>query len=203
MVEIFLFLLLVGSIAVVLLLVRPLKFTLSATMVNVAVTLELGLDIFGRRCSRQWRLPLAAPAFFGTPRPSLKFSWGVFDNALKAFSLLDRGSRRLSRRMVISEFHLECVIGLADAAQTALWTGRVAQLLSWWITDRVAPRACRAPHFSVRPAWEGWVVNGNFTSIIELRPSDIILAAVAEISHFKGGRSLGKSITRSRIGASH
>lgn len=185
-------LLTIGFAATVLLflwaLTKPLQLTISAVVQGFSVTLTIAVDYGRVHRGHTWHLPVTPPKS-DRPRPRLKLTPKIIDDAVWAFGVLDRLTYRLWNRMKVTQFDLTAEIGLNDAAETALWMGRAAQVLGWWISIRVAPRSTRPPRWQVVPRWDAPILLCNFTSIIQLQPSDIILAIVYGLwGQVKGGQ---------------
>jgi hypothetical protein len=162
---------------------------------------ELSLSVhYGRlRLAHRWQLPVRPPSNQLPSRThSAHVSWTLLQRALRALFRMENLVGRLWARMVVRDFNLTVSLGLGDAAATALWTGRAALAASWWIASRIAPRAHCTPYFKVSPNWDQPSVFCDFTSIIQLRPSDIILAALASLS-YKGGRQDGRAAVDSTV----
>lgn len=154
---------------------KPFWLTLSWTIDNVDVDLQVRLDYSAIHKHRTWHLPLKPPAKM---RPTLKVnvSPAMIDRACHAITVLQRLTHRLYERMQVVRFEFSCQLGLADAAQTAIWTARLTDVIAGWIALKIAPRAQSVPRFLMEPVWDEVGVHCNFTSIIQLRLSDIILA---------------------------
>jgi hypothetical protein len=87
-----------------------------------------------------------------------------------------RPLRYLGRRLAIEKFQLTIAIGCDDAARTAMWVGRLSALVATSVNALVAPLALSPPGLAILPLWHESRISVEFTSIIRLRPSDIILA---------------------------
>lgn len=170
---------------------RPLRLIISAEVEGIAVHLQVTVHYGRIRRRRDWTLPVLPPpkAHSTSPKPAFRLTPEIIDEAIWAYRLLNRITDRLWHRMRIVEFDVYAEIGLNDAAQTALWMGRATALLAWWIGLRIAPAAAVPPSWVVVPIWDRQIIAGKFTSIIQLLPSDIILAIVYGLmGQAKGGQ---------------
>lgn len=171
----------------------PLSLGIDAEVRAGAVALSFSLGYAGLRLARHWLLPVRPPVPHSPSRHHLHLSVKLWYRALWVLARMENFTDRLWSRMVVRRFNLSLAWGCNDAAATAVWTGRAALVASWWIAARVAPRARCTPEFNISPHWGGPALVCDFTSIIQLRPSDIILAAIASLREHKGGRQHGSA----------
>lgn len=156
-------------------------------MQNLTMVLTVNVKFTGLHKEMSWQLPARAPEVDSPPPPRFKLSMAVIHRAIWALRRFDELTDSLWRRIRVTRFDLACRIGIGDAAKTALLVGYLDEVLAWWVQVRIAPRAVLAPSWVVEPVWDGPVLDLNFTSIILVRASDIILAVVSTLSHTKGG----------------
>lgn len=165
---------------------HPMRVTLHARVENTRVELRVGLDYVGLHRAHSFQLPetpdAAAPGIPAT-RQHFKISWHVMHKALSLLRHVEDLTDQLWCRTQVKQFDLSVRLGLPDASGTALWAGRITTAIAWWIGVRIAPRSDPPPRFSVTPEWGQTGVVCNFASIIQLRPSDIILATIASLRH--------------------
>ncbi len=175
---------------------QPLALTFSARIDGLLVDLRVDVAYSRIHRGRTWHLPVLPPQKKDAARSHLDLTPTLIDEALWAYQVLNRVSDALWHRMRVQKFELTAQIGLNDAASTALWMGRLSELAAWWIGMRVAPRASVSPSFAIIPVWDEAVLTCNFTSIIQLLPSDIILAIVSGLfGQVKGGHDIyGKPV---------
>ncbi len=176
----------------------PMRLCITVDVEGLHVVLTVQVSYGGMARRRTWRLPVLPPQHSQETAGSSHFSLNpqLIDEAIWAYRLLNRITDRLWHRMVVKDFTLSVRVGTGDAAQTALWMGRLTDLTAWWIGIRIAPRATKPPAWVVIPDWDEEIFAGKFTSIIQLRPSDIIFAIVyGLLGHLKGGQpSYGQSV---------
>lgn len=189
------------AIAIGFLLRRPIQMTMDLSLENRQPRLQFGLHFIGLSGRRTWGLPLknVDSSSASDPRPdsqSPKFEPEMLGHALWILTRLGRINHQLWERSRIVRFDLQLRVGFGDAARTALWTGHLIEVIAWWMSVRIVPRTTDEPHFVVQPVWDRSELYCNFTSIIELLPSDIILAiAYGLMGRDKGGAtSYGESI---------
>lgn len=168
---------------------QPLLLTVAAAAEGLSVELTVQAKYSRIHKTRTWSLPvIPSHQAKKSGGPALQLNPALIDEAIWAYRVLNRITDQLWHRMQIVNFDLYAEVGLGDAAQTALWMGRVTQWTAWWIGIRVGPRAMKPPHWTVIPVWEESVFRGNFSSIIQLLPSDIMLAILyGLLGHPKGG----------------
>lgn len=167
---------------------QPISLTLCGRMQDLSGSLEIKLDytmIHQRQC---WSLPAQPSGNLPTKPDRFKISVRRINRVLWSLRKFEHIVDALWHHMQVTKFDFYCQVGLGDAAQTALWSGRLTELLAWWINVHIAPRAMPPPLFAVDSVWDRRVWACNFTSIIQLRPSDIILAVASGFAHRKGGR---------------
>lgn len=187
-------------LALVLLLRSALGIRVKIEVQNLSAAMILQVDYLVLHWSHQWTLPIRIKREKQSRRRHLPVR--AVRRALWLVPQFQRVTERLWERMTVREFVLDARIGMGDAAQTALWTGRLTEAAAWWIDVRVVPRASQPPSFAIEPVWDRSEVLCNFSSIIQLRVSDIILAVVSSLRTSKGGRRDGKSVRAQGIGAS-
>ncbi len=167
---------------------QPLDLSFSLRIEGLEIELATAVHYSRIHRSRTWTLPVLPPRQHAS-QTHFHLTPELIDEALWAYEVLNRTMDALWHRMHIEAFDLHATIGFADAARTAVWTGRATDLLAWWIGMRIAPRAHQAPRFLVEPNWDQAGVSGNFTSIIRVQPSDIILAIIRGLTGpAKGGQ---------------
>lgn len=172
---------------------KPFWLTFIWTIDNLQVNLRICIDYSSVHKHRNWQLPMMTPA--QPPPPAVHVNWSrpTLDRACWAVTLLLRLTHQLFERMRVVRFDLCCRLGLANAAHTAVWTAQLTDVVSAWIALKIAPKAQTTPRFAIEPIWGEVAFHCNFTSIIQLRLSDIILAMISSlISSSRGGVWHGK-----------
>lgn len=176
----------------------PMTLGITVDVEGLHVVLSVRVSYGGIGLQHTWKLPVLPPrhSHEKTGSSHLSLNPQLIDEALWAYQLLNRITDRLWKRMEVKDFTLSVWVGTGDAAQTALWMGRLTNLTAWWIGIRIAARANKPPAWVVIPEWKERVLAGKFTSIIQLRPSDIIFAIICGLlGQLKGGqRTYGQSV---------
>ncbi|WP_246277113.1 DUF2953 domain-containing protein [Neobacillus endophyticus] len=102
--------------------------------------------------------------------------------------------RKFFQKVVIKKFEWETLMGIGDAAYTAmaagaLWTlkGSIIGLISHYLQLKEMPKLSITPHFQAA------VIQTRFTCMIQFRIGHAILAGLKLIKFWKGGRSRFKS----------
>ncbi len=180
---------------------KPVRLLFTVRSKNALIDLDVELSWGWIRRKRSWRLPVKPPVGVEVkPGPKIQVSSELIHEALSVFSLIAHLNRELWKRMTVIHFDFWCELGLGDAAATAVWTGWVSEWVAWWISSRIAPRALQAPTFAVVAAWDQPEILCNFTSIIQVRPSDIILATASGLGdRVKGGLTRGKPVRSGNV----
>ncbi|PSR22844.1 MAG: hypothetical protein C7B45_05070 [Sulfobacillus acidophilus] len=172
---------------------KPFWLTFTWTVENCRVNLQVCVDYSAIHRHRSWQLPVKSVLQASPPALPMNWSGHAIDRACWALTVLSRLTQHLFERMQVVRFDLRCRVGLANAAQTALWTAQLAEAASAWIALKISPRAQTTPTFEIEPIWDGSAFLCNFTSIIQLRLSDIILAMISGlVGPSRGGVWYGK-----------
>lgn len=185
--------------------VQRVSLALRLRAVDASFQLEVGVSYLWFQSSHTWHLPVKPPPKPGPGSP-MKISLQFIEQSFSFLGRVREANHQLWKRVIIPHLDLTIQLGMGDAAQTAIWTGRLSDIAAWWISSRIAPRASRPPTFSIEPLWDESGFSCNFSSIIQLRPSDIILAIASGLwGQGKGGLMRGKPVRNrdaSLLGAS-
>ncbi|NMP22436.1 hypothetical protein [Sulfobacillus harzensis] len=176
---------------------RPIRLVMAAEVDGLTSRLSIEVRYAYIHRQKEWNPPVwpQSSKHHNPKEPSFSLTPHLIDEAIWAFRVLNRITDQLWHRMRVERFDLCIRVGLGDAAATALWMGRLTDLAAWWIGLRIAPRAQSAPSWVVVPSFDEPLVAGEFTSIIRLQPSDIILAIVyGLLGQPKGGHTYGQSV---------
>ncbi|WP_307852149.1 DUF2953 domain-containing protein [Neobacillus rhizophilus] len=119
----------------------------------------------------------------------VKSYWKRTQDLLKNVKGLQIIIRKFSQKISIKEFEWQTMIGIGDAAHTAiltgaLWTlkGSVIGVLSQYLKLKTSPK------LSITPQFQGSVVQTYFQCIFQFRIGYAILAGLKLIKFWKGGK---------------
>lgn len=169
------------------LVLSPLVLRLDVHVEKLTLVLTVRVNFTGFHKEMAWQVPAIASEVDSPPSPRLHLSMALIQRVIGSLRRFDALTASLWRRMRVTRFDLTCRIGIGDAANTALLVGHLDEALAWWVQARIAPRSVLSPSWAVEPIWDTPGFDLNFTSIIQVRASDIILGVVSTLSHTKGG----------------
>ncbi|MCY0877628.1 MAG: hypothetical protein OWU84_01605 [Firmicutes bacterium] len=159
-----------GLGAVALVLSLPMRLALTATLDTEARV----LTVTGRVGPFQRRFALGPKRGARRPPP---LSWAAFRAMPRVtVGVARRFAFHLWRHLLIEEFTVSMTVGCREAARTAWWVGTVSAAMNGAIETWIAPRALTPPRLTVVPAWHDVRLSGQFTSIIRVKPSNVIVA---------------------------